>query len=75
MAPESPLEFDPDSAHANEVRFIPDGSSRTRVELEHRLSSEVGGKALHTGVNSEGAGLASWQALQGRLSGSPDKHA
>ena len=56
------FEFDPDPAHASEieVRFIPDGSSRTRVELEHRyIERSVEAEALHKGVGSDGgwAGL------------------
>ena len=57
------FEFDPDPAMATqvEVRFVPEGPSTTRVELEHRGFEVFGerGKKLVESVGSEGgwAGL------------------
>ena len=48
-------EYDPAPSHASEVdvRFIPDGPSRTRVEFEHRhIERSVGAEQLRAGVDS-----------------------
>jgi uncharacterized protein YndB with AHSA1/START domain len=51
-------QFDPDPDHASEVevRFIPDGAGRTRVELEHRYFERHGSDApfVRTAVESTG---------------------
>jgi uncharacterized protein YndB with AHSA1/START domain len=67
------FEFDPDPTRASEVevRFIADGSSRTRVELEHRyIERSVGAEAVHKSVDSEGgwAGLLAAFAEKARES-------
>jgi uncharacterized protein YndB with AHSA1/START domain len=49
--------FDPDPEHASEieVRFTPEGSDQTRVDLEHRLIHRlVGGQAIYDGIGQGG---------------------
>jgi len=36
ISPQWQIEADPDRTSEVEVRFVPDGPGRTRVELEHR---------------------------------------
>jgi uncharacterized protein YndB with AHSA1/START domain len=48
-------QYDPDPSHASEVdvRFIPDGPGRTKVEFEHRhIERAVGAEQLRSGVDS-----------------------
>jgi uncharacterized protein YndB with AHSA1/START domain len=55
-------QYDPDPAHASEieVRFTPDGPTRTRVDLEHRhLDRLVDGQAIHDGI----VGGGGWSAI------------
>lgn len=50
--------YDPDPAHASEVevRFVADGPSTTRVELEHRKLEVFGeqAEAVRTAIGGEG---------------------
>jgi uncharacterized protein YndB with AHSA1/START domain len=51
----SQWQFDPDASRASEVdvRFVPDGPSRTRVEFEHRhIERAVDAEQLRAGVDS-----------------------
>jgi uncharacterized protein YndB with AHSA1/START domain len=55
-------QYDPDPEHASEieVRFTPDGSDQTTVELEHRLLHRlVGGEAIRDSISGGGG----WSAL------------
>jgi uncharacterized protein YndB with AHSA1/START domain len=55
-------QYDPDPEHASEieVRFTPEGSDQTRVELEHRLLHRlVGGEAIRDSISGGGG----WGAL------------
>jgi uncharacterized protein YndB with AHSA1/START domain len=55
-------QYDPDPEHASEieVRFTPDGSDQTTVELEHRLLHRlVGGEAIRDSISGGGG----WGAL------------
>jgi uncharacterized protein YndB with AHSA1/START domain len=55
-------QYDPDPARASEVdvRFIPDGPGRTKVEFEHRhIERAVKAEQLRAGVDSEGG----WNGL------------
>ena len=66
-------EYDPDPARASEVdvRFIPDGPSRTNVEFEHRhIERSVHAAELRAGVDSpEGwSGLLEMFATKARES-------
>jgi uncharacterized protein YndB with AHSA1/START domain len=49
-------QYDPDLAHASEVevRFIPEGPSQTRVELEHRGFDRhgAGGEGVRAGIGA-----------------------
>ena len=50
-------QYDPDPEHASEieVRFTPDGSDQTTVELEHRLLHRlVGGEAIRDSISGGG---------------------
>ena len=55
-------QYDPDPEHASEieVRFTPEGSGRTTVELEHRLIHRlVGGEAIRDSISGGGG----WSAV------------
>jgi uncharacterized protein YndB with AHSA1/START domain len=55
-------QYDPDPEHASEieVRFIPEGSDQTTVELEHRLLHKlVGGEAIRDSISGGGG----WSAV------------
>jgi len=55
-------QYDPDPEHASEieVRFTPEGSDQTTVELEHRLLHRlVGGEAIRDSISSGGG----WSAV------------
>ena len=55
-------QYDPDPEHASEieVRFTPDGSDQTTVELAHRLLHRlVGGEAIRDSISGGGG----WGAL------------
>jgi uncharacterized protein YndB with AHSA1/START domain len=55
-------QYDPDPEHASEieVRFTPDGSDQTTVELEHRLIHRlVGGEAIRDSIS----GGDGWSAV------------
>jgi uncharacterized protein YndB with AHSA1/START domain len=55
-------QYDPDPEHASEieVRFTPEGSDQTTVELEHRLLHRlVGGEAIRDSISGGGG----WGAL------------
>ena len=55
-------QYDPDLEHASEieVRFTPEGSDQTTVELEHRLLHRlVGGEAIRDSISGGGG----WGAL------------
>ena len=55
-------QYDPDPSRASEVdvRFVPDGPLRTKVEFEHRyIERSVGADQLRAGVDSEGG----WNGL------------
>ena len=55
-------QYDPDPEHASEVevRFTPDGSDQTTVELEHRLLHRlVGGEAIRDSISGGGG----WSAV------------
>ena len=55
IGPTWQLEQDVDSSSEVEVRFIPDGPDRTRVELEHRHLDRhgVGWESLRDGIADE----------------------
>jgi len=58
--------YDPDPAHASEVevRFVPDGPSRTHIEFEHRhIERSIDAERLRTGVDSP----QGWSALLERF--------
>ena len=55
-------QYDPDPEHASEieVRFTPEGSDQTTVELEHRLLHRlVGGEAIRDSISGGGG----WSAV------------
>ena len=54
ISPQWQIETDPDLTSEVEVRFVPDGPDRTRVELEHR------------NLDRHGAG---WQSVAGDIGG------
>ena len=55
IGPQWQLETEPDNTSVVEVRFIAEGSARTRVELEHRNIDRhrPGGEAVTEGVDGE----------------------
>lgn len=56
ISPQWQIETDPERASEVEIRFIPESSERTRVELEHRNLDRHGGgwEAERDGVGGEG---------------------
>jgi uncharacterized protein YndB with AHSA1/START domain len=59
-------QYDPDPEHASEidVRFTPDPTGQTKVELEHRhLDRLVGGQAIYDAIS----GAGSWSGLLERV--------
>jgi uncharacterized protein YndB with AHSA1/START domain len=73
ISPQWQVETDPDLASEVEVRFVPDGPDRTRVELEHRHLDRhgPGWQSVAQGVDSDGGWplyLARYAALLGAQS-------
>jgi uncharacterized protein YndB with AHSA1/START domain len=64
IGPTWQLEQDPDNTSEVEVRFVPEGADRTRVELEHRHLDRhgAGWESLRDGV----AGDQGWPLYLGR---------
>ena len=56
ISPQWRLEADPERASEVEVRFVPEGPERTRLELEHRNLDRHGDgwEGVREGVGSEG---------------------
>jgi uncharacterized protein YndB with AHSA1/START domain len=56
IGPTWQIESDPANTSEVEVRFVPEGSDRTRVELEHRHLDRHGGgwDAVYNAVDSDG---------------------
>jgi uncharacterized protein YndB with AHSA1/START domain len=67
--PQWKLEPDPDKASEVEVRFIPEGPDRTRVELEHRNLERHGDgwERVRDAVGSPGGWPAGLERLANRL--------
>jgi uncharacterized protein YndB with AHSA1/START domain len=59
IGPTWQLEADPENTSEVEVRFVPEGAHRTRVELEHRHIDRhgPGWEAVTAGIDSDGG----WQ--------------
>jgi uncharacterized protein YndB with AHSA1/START domain len=55
IGPTWQLEDDPENASEVEVRFVPEGADRTRVELEHRNIDRhgPGWEAVHEGIDGD----------------------
>jgi uncharacterized protein YndB with AHSA1/START domain len=73
ISPQWQLETDPSRASEVEVRFVPEGAERTRVELEHRHLDRHGDgwERLRDGVG----GADGWPLYLGRLSAAGDRKA
>jgi uncharacterized protein YndB with AHSA1/START domain len=73
ISPQWQLETDPSRASEVEVRFVPEGAERTRVELEHRHLDRHGDgwERLRDGVG----GADGWPLYLGRLSAEGDRKA
>ena len=56
ISPQWQIETDLENTSEVEVRFVPDGENRTRVELEHRNLDRHGGewRALRDGIAGDG---------------------
>jgi uncharacterized protein YndB with AHSA1/START domain len=67
------IETDPARASEVEVRFVPDGAARTRVELEHRHIDRhgEGWEGMRDAVGSEGGWGVGLQRFSRRLQGVP----
>ena len=67
ISPYWQLETDPSHASEVEVRFVPEGDGRTRVELEHRNIDRhgPGWEGVHAGVDDE----AGWTLYLDRYAG------
>ena len=63
------IESDPDRVSEVEVRFVPEGEQRTRVELEHRHLDRHGDgwEGMRDAVGSEGGWPQGLQRLASRL--------
>ena len=59
--------FDPNLTTELEIRFLPEGPSTTRVELEHRLFEEFGERAAEMRTTFDGP--SGWVGLLDRYSG------
>jgi uncharacterized protein YndB with AHSA1/START domain len=61
--------YDPGFETELEIRFTPDGSNATRVDLEHRNLERYGGKAdtIRTMFDAPTAGARASRALRRRL--------
>jgi len=65
LSPEFEIETDLDNTSEVEVRFLPEGETRTRVELQHRNLDRHGGewRGLRDSVGGDGG----WPLYLGRL--------
>jgi uncharacterized protein YndB with AHSA1/START domain len=70
ISPQWQIETDPDRASEVEVRFVPEGPDRTRVELEHRHLDRhgTGWQSVAEGVDGD-AGWPLYLARYGALLG------
>jgi uncharacterized protein YndB with AHSA1/START domain len=69
ISPQWQIEADPDKTSEVEVRFIPDGADRTRVELEHRNLDRhgEGWEQIRESVAGEGGWPGCLQSFAARV--------